>query len=106
VVLVEEETEVESQSTSLAEDRLCSICTEPIPPARLKAMPTTSMCVSCVEATGDVPLLKRHDDYIGRQGDDVVSTYYKGPNQYMDLAVKKFMTNTTYGSEPYEERQD
>ncbi len=106
-MLVAEDLEVESQSqnqASLPEERLCAQCDEPIPLVRLKAMPTTAYCVACLESSGDVQLLKRHDDYIGRHGDDVVSTYYKSPHQYMDVAVEKLMSNktfqTTYEDDP------
>lgn len=110
MVLLETEVEVESQlGTSSTEDRLCSVCTEPIPLSRLKAMPNTSQCVSCTEALGDVDLIKRYDDYIGRQGDEVVSTYFKGPNQYLDLAIKKLLNNDCFlpsDDDDYVDRND
>jgi len=34
--------------------RDCESCEEPIPEERLKALPNTTECVSCVESSGDV----------------------------------------------------
>jgi hypothetical protein len=42
--------------------RLCTVCSEAIPAARLKAMPRATKCVPCTEAQGDVPLLRRFDE--------------------------------------------
>jgi hypothetical protein len=35
--------------------KLCSECGEPIPKARLEAMPNTTLCVPCKVALGDEP---------------------------------------------------
>lgn len=38
--------------------RMCSECEAPIPAARLKVMPNARQCVKCLEALGDVPLIR------------------------------------------------
>lgn len=42
--------------------RLCTVCSEAIPAARLKAQPRATKCVPCLNAAGDVPLLRRFDE--------------------------------------------
>lgn len=54
--------------------RLCQECEEPIPTARLKAMPSARLCVPCLEKAGDVPIIRRYDE-AGVDG-DTAQTYY------------------------------
>jgi hypothetical protein len=42
--------------------RLCTVCSEAIPAARLKAKPGADKCVPCLSAAGDVPRLRRFDE--------------------------------------------
>lgn len=71
-------------STSPApQTRICTVCTGEIPASRLRALPNASQCVSCVEASGDVVRIKRLDEYIGKEGEDIVETYYLGSNPYI-----------------------
>lgn len=74
------------------EGRLCLSCSTAIPPARLKALPTASKCVRCLEREGDVPRLKRYDEYIGTDGEEVVSTYFKKPTPYIAWAINRLMS--------------
>lgn len=53
--------------------RICSTCYNPIPTARLKALPNAHQCVSCVMLAGDVAPIKRFDE---ASGDDTVQTYF------------------------------
>jgi hypothetical protein len=71
--------------------RLCIVCEREIPAARLRAMPTASKCVQCVQDSGDVPRLRRHDQLIGTlETGEVVSTYFKGePNPYLQQVIKQ-----------------
>lgn len=86
-------------------NRLCEVCAEPIPPARLRAIPDTQVCVRCLEECGDVPLLRRHDDYFGKEAEDFVSTYYHS-NLYLDTPLKGVLAgwsvkeNTDDGDSP------
>lgn len=90
MVITDSKTEVESQLDGGSEDRLCSICSEPIPLNRLKAMPHSTECVYCLELNGDIDLLKRYDDPIGRHGDiEEVQIYYKGPHPYIDPMITR-----------------
>jgi Prokaryotic dksA/traR C4-type zinc finger len=41
--------------------RLCTGCNTGILEARLRAVPNATQCVSCLNAAGDVPLLRRFD---------------------------------------------
>ncbi len=76
---------------STDEGRSCAQCAEPIPAMRLAAIPSASHCVTCLTIAGDVPLLKRHDDYVGKEGEDVVYTYYKKPTPY----IKRYIDRLT-----------
>lgn len=42
--------------------RICTVCSEAIPAARLKAKPGATHCVPCLEKSGDVPRLRRFDE--------------------------------------------
>lgn len=53
--------------------RQCAVCTEPISEKRLRWVPDAIMCVTCQEEQGDVPRIKRFDEYVG---EDQVSTYF------------------------------
>jgi hypothetical protein len=65
----------------------CEFCDAPLSEARLKARPTATACVGCLEANGDVDRIKRHDEYLGKEGEDQVSTYFIKPNQYLEKTI-------------------
>jgi hypothetical protein len=51
-------------------------------------MPTASKCVQCLQDSGDVPLLRRHDQLIGTlETGELVSTYYKHANPYLAKVI-------------------
>lgn len=60
-------------STPSNKPRLCAGCDEPIPMKRLLAMPNSRLCVDCQVKAGDVPPLRRFDEYAG---EDIISTVY------------------------------
>lgn len=70
-------------------ERLCEECDLPIPAKRLAAIPEAALCVRCTERRGDVVRIKRHDDYVGKDGDEVVSTYYTTPDPYLQTAITR-----------------
>jgi hypothetical protein len=73
-----------------SDTRLCIVCEREIPAARLRAMPTASKCVQCVQDSGDVPRLRRHDQLIGTlETGEVVSTYFKTANPYLQQVIKQ-----------------
>jgi hypothetical protein len=55
-------------------DRRCTVCDEPLPTKRLVAMPTATECVPCLEQMGDVPKLKRYDEFT-KDGDRVETLF-------------------------------
>lgn len=63
----------EDRSRLVVMQRLCTECFMPIPTARLLAKPDASMCVKCLEESGDVSLVKRHDEYVG---EELVSSFF------------------------------
>ena len=67
--------------------RFCSGCEQEISEARLCAMPCASMCVECTKLCGDVIHTKRFDEPVGVDGEEIVGTYYRTPNQYLALVV-------------------
>jgi hypothetical protein len=78
----------------------CTLCNEPIPTARLKAVPSATECVPCLTKAGDVPTIKRFDQYIAKGGEieDVVEITYKGKNQYIDAELAKLYSSGNYSS--------
>lgn len=58
-----------------------------IPPKRLAIMPEAIKCVRCVERSGDVPKVRRYDDY-NTDGETVAETYFTR-NPYLELAVNR-----------------
>lgn len=70
--------------------RRCIVCDRALSEARLSAMPTASKCVPCVQDSGDVPRIRRHDQIIGTlENQEVSSTYYKIPNAYLEKAIRE-----------------
>jgi hypothetical protein len=65
----------------------CQVCGNPIPKARLKAIPTTTICVSCLDTAGDVIKIRRLDEYTEHGG--VTSTYFKRPNPYIQEHLER-----------------
>lgn len=57
-------------------------------------MPNASLCVKCLERRGDVPLLKRYDEFVGSEE---VQTYFKRPNPYLALQLQRRKELTTAG---------
>lgn len=45
----------------LLKTRACAVCGVLITYARLRAVPSASHCVACLEASGDVPVIKQLD---------------------------------------------
>lgn len=41
----------------------CERCEKPIPPERLEAKPDATMCVTCLMAEGDEPMIQGHMVY-------------------------------------------
>lgn len=80
---------MEQVITPSSAHRDCTVCDRPIPAARLRAKPDADTCVPCLEAQGDVVRIKRFDEYLGKEGEDVVSTYYTIPNQYLAQVVSR-----------------
>lgn len=70
--------------------RFCITCIEPIPTARLKAQPLANQCVSCLQAAGDVALIKRFDEH---SGSSTIETYYRGENLPIERAVRRIGQN-------------
>lgn len=68
-------------STPLIKPRLCAGCDEPIPMNRLLAKPNALLCVDCQVRAGDVPPLRRFDEYVG---EDMVSTVYVDDRKVQD----------------------
>lgn len=79
----------------------CKLCELPISSARLKALPETLYCIKCVLVNGDVPKIKRHDDFVG---EDVIETYYTKPSPYLSTVIDR-LYNSSYLNKPriYEE---
>lgn len=55
--------------------RMCKVCDVEIPAKRLAAQPNATMCVPCLEKSGDVRRLKRYDDH-DIHGEEVGQTYF------------------------------
>jgi len=83
-----------SSSTEL---RLCETCEQLIPEKRLRAVPTTLYCVACLEASGDVPTLKRYDEHVGSVP---VQTYYKTPTAYIEKTITRLHNTALTFSTP------
>ena len=66
--------------------KLCSRCKQAITPARLAAVPDTACCTKCVADSGDVPKIRRFDEPLG---EEIISTYYQIPNQYLKTALDR-----------------
>jgi hypothetical protein len=73
--------------------RLCEDCERPIPAKRLTAVPNAILCVPCLERSGDVARLRRLDEYIGKEGEEVVETYFTN-NPYLKDAIRKGFGST------------
>lgn len=62
--------------------RACESCHEPIPQARLRAVPNARQCVACLTAAGDVPLLRRFDQHAnGEQSTPYFTTDQRAANR-------------------------
>lgn len=68
---------------------LCEFCEEPIPEARLKAIPTATLCVPCKVNQGDEPRIKRIDEF-NQDGEIVAQTLFT-TNQYAEAYVFQLM---------------
>jgi hypothetical protein len=59
-----------THTSILAKTRICAgTCGLPISEARLKAKPSATLCVKCLEAAGDVPLLHEREKRAYRGAD-------------------------------------
>lgn len=79
--------------------RLCESCGEPIPRKRLEARPDAQQCAPCLEMMGDVPRLRRFDEFCG---EDTVSTLYTRPSQYLRSAMRHLNGNPANDISYYE----
>src|SRR5258708_7379954 len=64
--------------------RLCKECEEPIPAARLAVIPNARQCVKCLEALGDVSLIRAERTVWPRV---IASTDEEEPADYTGLNV-------------------
>lgn len=69
--------------------RLCSVCQEPIPQKRLDAVPDTEHCIPCLEKEGDVPKVKRFDEFL--PNGELVSTTFT-ENKAIERQMKRVNT--------------
>ena len=60
---------------------ICTECKQPIAEKRMKAMPSATQCVQCLEKLGDVPPIRRFDE-VGFDG-EIISTFYEH-NSYVE----------------------
>jgi hypothetical protein len=50
------------------EPRRCEVCNAPIPPARVKALPGTWLCIDCSEEVGGDFVLVAKQENLGKAG--------------------------------------
>lgn len=55
----------------------CAECGTALSARRLAAQPHATHCVPCLEQCGDVPLIKRFDDYYGTEGEHCEEIYFR-----------------------------
>lgn len=85
-------TELPKSSSKL---RMCAgDCGEQLSVKRLEANPAATLCVSCLESQGDVPTIKRFDEYT--PDGDMVSTVFT-QNKRIERQMKR--VNTTIADE-------
>jgi hypothetical protein len=70
-------------------DRLCEECDQPIPQKRLRAVPTATLCVPCLEAQGDVPKIKRYDE-TAKDGEIIQTVFTR--NRTLESAIRRVNT--------------
>lgn len=70
----------------------CTLCSNEISAARLKAMPGATLCISCA-SQNDVPCIRRYDDHTERG--DVSETYYTD-NPLIDAEVERLRIFNPY----------
>lgn len=63
----------------------CSSCGKLLSPARLQAKPNATQCVPCLEAAGDVPIIRRYDEV---NHETTHQTYYTH-NLELDIARQR-----------------
>lgn len=78
----------ETHSSSCS-PRSCGRCGQPIPQQRLTAHPNARLCVPCLEAMGDVPRIRRFDEYT--PDGHKIETYFD-PTQDSANMIKRVMT--------------
>ncbi len=71
----------------------CSMCGSPLSPERLTTMPESKLCVPCLESVGDVPLIRRFDEFVG---EDKFELFYTSDE------VVRFGNPLYYGNIPWE----
>lgn len=69
----------------------CSECGEPISEKRLAAVPRAKHCVPCLEKMGDVPTVKRFDEY--KPNGELVSTTFT-KNRRIEAQMRRVNTMT------------
>lgn len=93
----------DSTLNGLDSSRRCEECGRALSPKRLAAVPDADMCVPCLEQSGDVIKVRRLDENIGTpENPNVIQTYYKKPNQYLDKAISRFGAGASPIKEPSE----
>jgi DksA/TraR C4-type zinc finger protein len=55
-------------TTTDDEPRTCELCNAPIPPARVKAIPGTWLCIDCSEEVGGDFVLVAKQENLGKDG--------------------------------------
>jgi hypothetical protein len=69
----------------------CTECGEPLSQKRLAANPEAEQCVPCLEKMGDVPTVKRYDEYTPK-GEVVSTTFTK--NRRIEAQMRRVNTMT------------
>jgi len=81
------ETKIKEYATPV---RLCTECEEPIRAVRLKVVPNAKQCVPCLEALGDVPLIRAEKTIwpriIATTGEEEGFQDHLGSESFADMA--------------------
>ena len=77
----------------------CTLCKEPIPAERLKALPSADKCILCA-TLHDVPKTRRFDECIG---DTTIENYYTGPDTPEIRQQQERLNHSVFGIWPEQE---
>lgn len=76
-----------SRNTEPVRSRNCAgNCGGEIPAKRLAVMPNATLCVDCLEAAGDVPVVRRFDEFMP-DGERVETVFVR--NRHIEGAIKR-----------------